>query len=97
MVEPQPQSLSDKKKHPGNTQPQMNLRPIHVFSLLDLMVLSNSDQASCGKGIFLEMDLNYSHILLCGGFKDFLFLPLLWEMFQSDDHIFQLLWFNHQV
>ena len=34
---------------------------------------------------------------LGGGFKYFLFLPLLGEDFQFDDHIFQRGWFNHQL
>ena len=31
-----------------------------------------------------------------GGFKYFLFSPLLGEMIQFDKHIFQMGWFNHQ-
>ena len=34
--------------------------------------------------------------ILGGGFKYFLFSPLLWEMIQFDDHIFQMGW-NHQL
>ena len=30
------------------------------------------------------------------GFKHFLFATLFGEDFQSDDHIFQMGWFNHQ-
>ena len=30
-----------------------------------------------------------------GGFKHFLFSPLIGEDFQFDDHIFQMGWFNH--
>ena len=37
------------------------------------------------------------HELLVGGFKYFLFSPLLGEMIQFDDHIFQMGWFNHQL
>ena len=33
---------------------------------------------------------------LGGGFKYFLFSPLLGEMIQFDEHIFQMGWFNHQ-
>ena len=36
-------------------------------------------------------------LLLGGGFKDFLFSPLLGEMIQFDDHIFEMGWFNHQL
>ena len=34
---------------------------------------------------------------LGGGFKDFFFSPLLREMIQFDEHIFQMGWFNHQL
>ena len=34
---------------------------------------------------------------LRGGFKYFLFSPLLGEMIQFDEHIFQMGWFNHQL
>ena len=34
---------------------------------------------------------------LGGGFKHFLFSPLLGEMIQFDEHIFQMGWFNHQL
>ena len=34
---------------------------------------------------------------LGGGFKDLLFLSLLREMIQFDEHIFQGGWFNHQL
>ena len=36
-------------------------------------------------------------LLLGGGFKDFLFLPLFGEDFQFDEHIFQMGWFNHHL
>ena len=32
-----------------------------------------------------------------GGFKYFVFSPLLGEDFQFDEHIFQMGWFNHQL
>ena len=34
---------------------------------------------------------------LGGGFKYFYFYPLLGEMIQFDEHIFQMGWFNHQL
>ena len=34
--------------------------------------------------------------LLGGGFKYVLFSPLLGEMIQFNEHIFQMGWFNHQ-
>ena len=35
--------------------------------------------------------------LLGGGFKYFLFSPLLGDVSHFDDHIFQMGWFNHQL
>ena len=35
--------------------------------------------------------------MLAGGFKYVLFPPLLGEMIQFDDHIFQMGWFNHHL
>ena len=35
---------------------------------------------------------------LGGGFKDFFFVtPILGEMIQFDEHIFQMGWFNHHL
>ena len=34
---------------------------------------------------------------LGGGFKSCLFSPLLGEMIQFDEHIFQMGWFNHHL
>ena len=40
-----------------------------------------------------KQELHY----LGGGFKYFLILPVLGEMIQVDEHIFQMGWFNHQL
>ena len=45
-------------------------------------------------GSDLELGVIY---FLGGGFKHFLFSPLLGEMIQFDEHIFQMGWFNHQL
>ena len=37
------------------------------------------------------------YIIYGDGFKHFLFSPLLGEMIQFDEHIFQMGWFNHQL
>ena len=39
----------------------------------------------------------YIMYILGGGFKQFLFSRLPWEMIQFDEHIFQMGWFNHQL
>ena len=39
----------------------------------------------------------HGKVLLGGGFEYFLFLPLLGEIIQFDEHIFQMGWFNHQL
>ena len=39
----------------------------------------------------------FGDIYLGGGFKYFLFSPLLGEDFHFDEHIFQMGWFNHQL
>ena len=53
---------------------------------------------------FVGADLRYGpaklragNLFLGGGFKHFLFSPLLVEDFQFDEHIFQMGWFNHQL
>ena len=43
-------------------------------------------------GVDIKVDVN-----LGGGFEDFLFSPVLGEMIQFDEHIFQMGWFNHQL
>ena len=43
------------------------------------------------------LQLGWYWVSLGGGFKYFLFPPLLGEGFQFDDHIFQMGWFNHQL
>ena len=40
-----------------------------------------------------KQELHY----LGGGFKYFLILPVLGEMIQVEEHIFQMGWFNHQL
>ena len=42
-------------------------------------------------------DFFFQGVQLGGGFKHVLFLPLLGEMIQFDEHIFQMGWFNHQL
>ena len=47
------------------------------------------------------MDKNPDRLIgiknLGGGFKHFLFSPLLGETIQFDEHIFQMGWVNHQL
>ena len=38
----------------------------------------------------MKKNLTHFPLILGGGFKDFLFLPLPGEMIQFDDHIFQM-------
>ena len=39
------------------------------------------------------------YVLLGGGFLNvfLIFIPICGEMIQFDDHIFQMVWFNHQL
>ena len=48
--------------------------------------LGSSNKILCGKTT-----------ALVGGFKYFSFSPLAGEMIQFDEHIVQLVWFNHQL
>ena len=44
-----------------------------------------------------KRECTYFHDYLGGGFKHFLFSPLLAEDSHFDVHIFQMGWFNHQL
>ena len=61
------------------------------------MFLISSDQLNPWSfAVYLGMKY-YPVIYLGGGFKYFLFSPLLEGMIQFDEHIFPRGWFNHQL